>query len=183
MTDNKILVSNIIKELRDNLDTFEAMWEHNSLMDPIAWPAEIDASNAGVILEQFIEYNPELEQPLAIDIDNFINTIGYTNAYNIVKRRPPMAQCYSIAKKAYYHMEAYCINLDALKERLDELTKNMYVVVTFAYCDHDWPYATQKDIVKRFNQFEEIEEWQVANTGRRESLSIKETRWLPGTAY
>ena len=75
-----------------------------------------------------------------IDLDQYIHSIGFATAYNIIKRRPPMAQVYCPSKNSYYRMEAFSISLEALKDRLDELTKDLEVVATFDFTDKDWPY-------------------------------------------
>ena len=75
-------------------------------------------------------------------------------------------------------MEAFCISLDTLKDRLDELTKDLQVVASFDFIDKDWPYAYQELVVQYFNNPLEIDAWIEKNTGRRESYRLKELVWV-----
>ena len=75
-------------------------------------------------------------------------------------------------------MEAFSISLESLKDRLDELTKDLEVVATFDFIGHDWPYAYQEPVIQRFNNPLEIDAWVEKNTGRRESYYLKELVWV-----
>ena len=75
-------------------------------------------------------------------------------------------------------MEAFSISLESLKDRLDELTKDLEVVATFDFIDHDWHYAYQEPVIQRFNNPLEIDAWVEKNTGRRESYYLKELVWV-----
>lgn len=174
---DKTSIVDIIQQLHINLDSFKDNWIQNNKINPEHWPLEISNDNTGIVFEQFSTYDPsELIEP-TIDLDVFINNIGFTSAYNIIKRRPPMAQCYHPASKSYYQMEAFCIDLDTLKIRLDELTKDKKIKVIFSYTDHDWPYAYQDDTIVILDSYLAIDEWIEKNTGNRESYSIKEVEW------
>lgn len=177
MSDTTNIVD-IIAKLHADLDKFKDNWIQNNKVNPGNWPLEISNDNIGIVFEQFSSYDPNEVLDPCIDLDRYIHSIGFATAYNIIKRRPPMAQVYCPSKNSYYRMEAFSISLDALKDRLDELTKDLEVVATFDFIDKDWPYAYQEPVIQRFNNPLEIDAWVEKNTGRRESYILKELVWV-----
>lgn len=177
MTDTTNIVD-IINKIHADLDKFKDNWIQNNKVNPGNWPLEISNDNIGIVFEQFSSYDPNEVIDPCIDLDQYIHSIGFAAAYNIIKRRPPMAQVYCPSKNSYYRMEPFCISLDALKDRLDELTKDLEVVATFDFTDNDWPYAYQAPVIQRFNNPLEIDAWIEKNTGRRESYWLKELVWV-----
>ena len=177
MTDTTNIVD-IINKIHADLDKFKDNWIQNNKVNPGNWPLEISNDNIGIVFEQFSSYDPNEVLDPCIDLDQYIHSIGFATAYNIIKRRPPMAQVYCPSKNSYYRMEAFSISLEALKDRLDELTKDLEVVATFDFIDKDWPYAYQEPVIQRFNNPLEIDAWVEKNTGRRESYILKELVWV-----
>ncbi len=177
MSDTTNIVD-IINKIHADLDKFKDNWLANNIVNPGNWPLEISNDNIGIVFEQFSSYDPDEVLDPCIDIDQYIQSIGFTAAYNIIKRRPPMAQVYNPANNSYYRMEAFCISLEELKDRLDELTKDLQVVASFDFIDKDWPYAYQELVVQYFNNPLEIDAWIEKNTGRRESYRLKELVWV-----
>lgn len=170
-------ILDIIENIKSDLDKFKENWIENNKINPANWPLEIPNDNIGIVFEQFSMYDPNTKIEAIPDIDCFINSVGFTDAYNIIKHKPAFAECYNPSTRSYYRMEAFCINLDTLKNRLDELTKDLKLIVTFSYTDKDWPYAYQDDTIVTLNSPLEVDDWIANNTGRRESYSVKKLVW------
>lgn len=171
-------VLDIIENIKSDLDKFKDNWIENNKINPTNWPLEISNDNIGIVFEQFSMYDPNTKIEAIPDIDCFINSVGFTAAYNIIKNKHALAECYNPSTRSYYRMEAFCINLDILKNRLDELTKDKKVKATFSYTDKDWPYAYQPDVVVTLKSPLEVDSWIETNTGRRESYSLKKIEWV-----
>lgn len=99
MSDTTNIVD-IINKIHADLDKFKDNWIQNNKVNPGNWPLEISNDNIGIVFEQFSSYNPNEVLDPCIDLDQYIHSIGFAAAYNIIKRRPLMAQVYCPSKIA-----------------------------------------------------------------------------------
>lgn len=167
-----VTVFDVIDKMHKDLDKFKEMWIRNNKTNPSQWPIELNES-----FEQFMIFDAALDYKMNQHvINNFIDTVGYERAYQVVQYCPEEIKYYDPNIKEYVQMGGFCVS--ELLETLNELTKNNRIKVTFSYTDKDWPYSYQEDTQVEFDNYFEIDKWIKENSVRRSVYSVKEIEWI-----
>lgn len=171
-------INDIFDQIHKDLDKFKENLIQNNRLNPDHWPLELPKNEINTIFEQFMMYNPNEPLNAVIDYLAFIQSIGFTRAYEIIKKCPNGLNYYKPSNGGYYRCEGFCILVDKLKEELDKLTAGTKIKATFDYTDMDYPYAYHDTTTVEFFAYSDIDDWINRNSHRRSYYTIQSIEWL-----